>query len=144
MIATAIPLLLALASPTVNATCFSSPIAFALGAGNAPVNNDRATSVVNIWAFVNTAKPSAPVAGWVYKNVVGNYVFQGNQKIPDIAALLKDGGLGHDAWTQKFTGSNLPLVAFHDAAQLVRLENVLSEHGYARVACFTKDLLIQY
>lgn len=63
--------------PVEGARCEGSRDVYALGTGNFPVDNNKATSIVNIWAV---RRGWEPPLGWILKNHSGRYYFQANTK----------------------------------------------------------------
>lgn len=62
--------------------CYDSLLA--VGTDNAPGGSGRATTVVNIWAFLVRGKNGKAISlAWAYKNAVGDYWIQSNMANAD-------------------------------------------------------------
>lgn len=119
-------------SPSTNAGCLNAP--FRLITDNVPVGNGTATSVINIWGFIDN--DGGMPAAWLYKNDLGDYYAQFNYRV---ARGRFDGiPLHAEFFAKPKMGDYLNIVKL-SSLQIVALENALIAKGYVRIGCFSKD-----
>jgi len=134
--------------PRPNAECYGSPPAFQIATGNTPYTNDpstrwqsspkidAATTVVNIWAFLQNGTP--PATAWLYKNASGTYVVQVNYQHADVARKAlesaKYGALFDQGADKRYMA---PMIVTN--TEMTDIEKRLSHFGVRRTACFISD-----
>jgi len=119
-------------APRINAGCLGAPLR--LGTDNVPIGNGTATSVMNVWGFVDG---SHRAVGWMYRNYARNYYAQLNYRanlksytaVPFASRLL----------ARPSVGDYLPIVQL-TAQQLVDIENYFLTKDIRREACFKEPL----
>lgn len=125
----------------IDKRCMGSP--FGLATDNIPMTNEKATTIINIWALRSSQGASV---GWLYKNESKQYWFQGNWRY--VATL-------RSALTPKLFqrlivvpkkavgGPSLPPARL-SSTEVGPLRIALQRSGIAREGCFRGDLPSSY